>query len=188
MEPSAATHRATVMGKTLRNTLLLVSLPVLLGSGRDPGILLELDRSAFELTARDLRGRAVGPRIPVAVGSPRHPTPAGEFPLYRVIETPAWRPGPEARSAGAQPVSASSGGPLGVAKIPFARGGIALHGGAHPLLLGKPISLGCVRTEDADLLGLLDWLDARGALGPPRQHANGEAHRAFLRPARIRVR
>jgi hypothetical protein len=176
------------MGKTLRNTVLLALLPLLLGSGRDPGILLELDRSAFELTVRDLRGLAIGPRIPVVVGSPHHPTPTGEFPLYQVIETPEWRPGPEARSAGAEPVSASPVGPLGVAKIPFARGGIALHGGAHPLLLGKPISLGCVRTEDADLLGLIDWLDARGALGPPREHANGESYRAFLRPARIRVR
>ena len=176
------------MTNALRNIVLLLALPALLGSGRDPGILLELDRAGYELTARDLRGEAEGPRLSVVLGSPNHPTPSGQYPLYQVIETPEWRPGPEARAAGARPESASPRGPLGIAKIPFAGGGIALHGGAHPRLLGKPISLGCVRTADADLLDLIDWLDARGALGPSRSHANGEAHRAFLRPARIRVR
>jgi hypothetical protein len=172
----------------MRYTVLLLALPALLGSGRDPGILLELDRASFELSARDLRGEADGPRIPVVLGSPLHPTPAGEFPLYQVIETPEWRPGPEARAAGAKPVTASSRGPLGIAKIPFAPGGVALHGGAHPLLLGKHVSLGCVRTDDGDLLGLIDWLRARGALGRSRERANGEAYRSFLRPAQLRIR
>ena len=175
------------MTDSTRYAALLLALPVLLGSGRDPGILLELDRAAFELTVRDLRGEADGPRIPVVLGSPLHPTPAGEFPLYRVIETPEWRPGPAARAAGARRVSASSGGPLGVAKIPFAPGGIALHGGAHPLLLGKHVSLGCVRTDDGDLLDLIDWLRAHGALGRSRERPNGEAYRSFLRPAQLRV-
>ena len=175
------------MTHSTRTTVLLLALPVLLGSGRDPGILLELDRATFELTARDLRGEADGPKIPVVLGSPFHPTPAGEFPLYQVIETPEWRPGPEARASGARPVAASPQGPLGVAKIPFAPGGFALHGGAHPLLLGKHVSLGCVRTDDGALLDLIDWLRARGALGRSRVRPNGEAYRAFLRPARLRI-
>ncbi len=175
------------MTHSTRTTVLLLTLPVLLGSGRDPGILLELDRARFELTARDLRGEADGPRIPVVLGSPLHPTPAGEFPLYRVIETPEWRPGPEARASGARPVAASSQGPLGVAKIPFAPGGFALHGGAHPLLLGKHVSLGCVRTDDVDLLDLIDWLGAHGALGRSRERPNGEAYRAILRPVQLRI-
>ena len=175
------------MTDSTRYAALLLALPVLLGSGRDPGILLELDRATFELTVRDLRGEADGPRILVVLGSPLHPTPAGKFPLYQVIETPAWRPGPAARAAGAGPVSASSRGPLGVAKIPFAPGGIALHGGAHPLLLGKQVSLGCVRTDDGDLRDLIDWLRTRGALGRSRERPNGEAYRSFLRPTQLRV-
>ncbi len=175
------------MTHSTRYTILLLMLPVLLGSGRDPGILLELDRARFELTAHDLRGEADGPRIPVVLGSPLHPTPAGEFSLSQVIETPEWRPGPEARASGARPVAASSQGPLGVAKIPFAPGGFALHGGAHPLLLGKHVSLGCVRTDDVDLLDLIDWLGAHGALGRSRERPNGEAHRAFLRPVQLRI-
>ena len=175
------------MTDSTRYAALLLALPVLLGSGRDPGILLELDRATFELTVRDLRGEADGPRILVVLGSPLHPTPTGEFPLYQVIETPEWRPGPAARAAGARRVSASSGGPLGVAKIPFAPGGISLHGGAHPLLLGKHVSLGCVRTDAGDLIDLIEWLRAHGALGRSRERPNGEAYRSFLRPAQLRV-
>jgi hypothetical protein len=175
------------MTQSTRYTVLLLALPGLLGSGRDPGILLELDRATFELSARDLRGEADGPRIPVVLGSPLHPTPAGEFPLYQVIETPEWQPGPEARAAGARPATASSQGPLGIAKIPFAPGGLALHGGAHPLLLGKHVSLGCVRTDDGDLIDLIDWLRARGALSRSRERPNGEAYRSFLRPAQLRI-
>jgi hypothetical protein len=166
-------------------SLLAVSL---IASGGDPGLLLELDRASFELVARDLRADDRGPRLRVVLGSPAHPTPSGVFPLYQVIRNPGWEPGPLARATGAEPEPASERGPLGVAKIPFAAGGVALHGGAHPRLLGKPVSLGCVRAADADLLGLLDWLEARDALGPARDRPGGEARQAFRRPARLRVR
>jgi hypothetical protein len=165
---------------------------LLLGSAPgDPGLLLEIDRAVFEISVRDLRDEAVGPRFRVALGSPFHATPTGEFPLYQVLRSPEWRPGPDARAAGATAEPASNRGPMGVAKIPFAfaRGGwIALHGGAHPRVLGKPISLGCVRAADADLLALLEWLESRDALSLPRERANGERRQAFRRPARIRVR
>ena len=165
---------------------------LLLGSAPgDPGLLLEIDSANFEISVRDLRDRSVGPRFRVALGSPYHATPTGEFPLYQVLRSPRWRPGPDARAAGARAEPASTRGPMGVAKIPFtvARGSsIALHGGAHPLLLGKPVSLGCVRAADADLLALLAWLESRHALSPPRERANGERRQAFRRPARIRVR
>jgi lipoprotein-anchoring transpeptidase ErfK/SrfK len=61
-----------------------------------------------------------------------------------VVRNPGWSPGAIARSVGAHELPPSADGPLGAGKIPFAeRGEIALHGGANPLLLGKPVSLGC---------------------------------------------
>ncbi len=165
--------------------LLLVLL--LVGGERDPGLLLELDRARFELVVRDLRARDDGPQLRVSLGSPAFETPTGEFPLRVVIRNPRWQPGPAARAAGATPEPSSATGPLGVAKIPFAGGGaISLHGGGHPRLLGKPVSLGCVRTVDADLLVLIGWLEERDALAPARTRA-GELHQAFRRPARLRV-
>jgi hypothetical protein len=174
----------------LRISCLTMLAAALLGAGsHDPGILLELDREAFELVARDLRDDSAGPRFPVVLGSPRFATPSGRYPLHQVIRHPGWQPGPQARAGGAQPLPPSAEGPLGVAKIPFAAGGsIALHGGAHPLLLGKPVSLGCVRATDPDLVELLDWLEARGALRPAGSQPQRSLRQAFRRPAHIVVR
>jgi hypothetical protein len=177
------------MTMRLRTITLILLSAVLLGSdSADPGVLLELDRERFELTTRDLRDGADGPLLPVALGSPANATPVGDFRLHQVIRNPEWRPGRIARAAGAERVPASSTGPLGVAKIPFAQDGIALHGGAHRLVLGKPVSMGCIRIADPDLLGLLDWLDAQGVLGPSREQPNGERPQGFRRPVRLRVR
>lgn len=163
--------------------------PLLAAASPDRGVLLRLDRETFSLVARDLAEGVPGPQLRVALGSPAHPTPAGVYPLRVVVRNPGWKPGAIARARGATPVPPSPEGPLGVGKIPFARGGeIALHGGADPLLLGKPISLGCVRATDGDWLALVEWLEARGALHPPEERPNGEMLQRFRRPARLEVR
>ena len=77
---------------------------------------------------------------------------------------------------------------MGVAKIPFAaKGSIALHGGGDPHVLGKPVSSGCVRASDADLLRLITWLHLQGGLAPPREEASGEVVRDLWRTARVLV-
>jgi hypothetical protein len=168
---------------------LLFFAPFWVAGSNDPGLLLELDRNTYELRARDLATGVEGPPLRVVLGSPAHPTPSGVFPLRIVVRNPGWNPGEVARASGALPVPPSSGGPLGIGKIPFAEGGeIALHGGADPLLLGKPVSLGCARATDDDLLRLIVWLEERRALARPQELASGEFHQHFRRPARVRVR
>jgi hypothetical protein len=155
----------------------------------DPGLVMELDLSRYELTLRDERSGAAGPQIPVVLGSPANPTPTGSFPVAWVILRPSWTPGVGARAAGAESETSSLSTPMGVAKIPFAAGGaIALHGGGDPRLIGQPISGGCVRTGDADLLRAIAWLDLQGALGEARPHDDGEVHRPLHRPTRMIVR
>lgn len=173
----------------LRSLPLLLCLPLLLAGSPDPGVLLELDRERFEVRARDLATGEDGPRLALVLGSPAHPTPRGDYALHVVVRNPGWSPGAVARSFGARPVAPSSRGPLGVGKIPFAHGGeIALHGGANPLLLGKPVSLGCARATDGDLLRLIAWLEERGAIRDPVPDGDGELLQYFRRPARVRVR
>lgn len=168
---------------------LLLLMPLLMAGARERGVVLELDRDEFSLTARDLDHQLEGPTLRVVLGSPAHPTPSGEFPVHAAVLNPGWKPGPFARALGAEPEPPSDRGPLGVGKIPFASGGqIALHGGAHPLLLGKPVSLGCVRALDADFLALLDWLEERGVLQAQRTAAEGEVWQIFRRPTRVVVR
>ena len=120
---------------------LCVVLPGAGVAGRDPGLVIEIDRSRYEVRLRDERGGLDGPRVRVVLGSPARATPTGEHRAGRVILNPAWRPSDEALAAGARPLPPSLDGPMGVAKIPFADGGsVALHGGGDRLLLGKPVS------------------------------------------------
>jgi hypothetical protein len=149
----------------------------------DPGILLEVDTVVYELRSRDLREGTTGPVVRVAIGSPGSPTPAGRFPLYLVVLNPAWRPDWETPRMGP-----SLHTPMGVAKIPFsANGTVALHGAGDALLLGKPVSAGCVRVADADLLRVIACLHQRGALAPPTHQPDGEVHRPFRRPTLLVV-
>jgi len=168
--------------------ILLSCAPLLLGGAGDPGLLLELDSERFELRARDLASGAEGPVLRVVLGSPAHPTPRGEFPLHTWVQRPDWKPGPVARARGARPQPPSDDGPLGLGALPFAGGEFSLHGGANPILLGKPVSLGCARATDADLMRLVAWLEEREALAARARDVGGELHTPFRRPARIVVR
>ena len=153
----------------------------------DPGIRLEVDRQNYRVVAVDLASGELGPSVQVATGSPEYATPTGQFRLWQIIRDPAWNPGPTAREFGADPVAPSPSGPLGVAKIPF-DGAYALHGGANLYSVGKPITLGCLRSRDADLSALIVWLESRGALGPIGSAASGERPQPFVRPARLIIR
>jgi hypothetical protein len=155
----------------------------------DPGIVLEVSRARFELQAVDLMYGLPGPSLQVSVGSPANPTPSGEFPVRRVVENPSWTPGPSARRGGAEFMAPSEQTPMGVAKLPFSDdGSFAIHGGAASLVLGKPITLGCVRAGDPGIQTLLAWLEGRGAIGPAPGGGRGERRRRMLRPLIVRIR
>jgi hypothetical protein len=192
-ESRSGSFRAMARCRRLAAVLLALCASLCLapgvGANQDPGLVLELDRARYEVSLRDMRTGDLGPRIRVVLGSPAHDTPSGDFPVGRVILNPAWHPSAEAMAAGARKRPPSLNGPMGVAKIPFADGGsIALHGGGDALLLGKPVSGGCVRARDADLLRIIAWLHARDTLGRPQRLADGEIHRGFHRPVHFRVR
>ena len=178
------------MPRTRLCLLLLVSSTLIGWSERTP-ILVEVSLADGTFQASDIRRGSAGATISaqVAVGSPRFPTPPGHYSPRRLILNPQWQPGAFARSNGAQSMPASGATPLGIATIPLAhRGLISLHGGATPLVLGKPVSLGCIRMADADLAAFVRWLGESGALFPPRPQPNGEIIRAFSRAVRVTVR
>jgi hypothetical protein len=160
----------------------------LTGAVRDPGVRVRLDLERFRLVAVD--GRRPGDELvlPIAIGSPAHPSPPGHYAPREVVRNPGWKPGAQARAWGAQPVDPSDDGPMGVAKIPLRGDGFALHGGANALVVGKPVSLGCVRLSDPDMLAFLGWLDRAGALAAPHPSANGEIHQPLRRPVAFDVR
>ncbi len=168
--------------------LIAILLPMLFGTARDPGVLIEVDLASFSLASRDLATDAAGPALRIAIGSPAHPTPTGEFHPQRVVRNPGWLPGPHARRLGARAQRPSSDGPLGAGKIPLGIGAIHIHGGADPLELGKPVSLGCVSLRDESWLALVDWLHSRDSLAPWRANPRGDLVSRFRRPIRVVVR
>ena len=174
--------------RTVTLAAILLGMPVLCGTRSDPGVLIEVDLARYVLETRDLSADTTGPAIRVAIGSPTHPTPTGEFRPRRVVRNPGWRPGPHARRSGARAHRPSSDGPLGVGKIPLEAGAILIHGGADLLELGKPISLGCVTLRDENWLELVDWLRSRNSLGPWRDTGRGNSVSRFERPIRVVVR
>ncbi len=148
-----------------------------------------MSRARFELHAVDRLHGLPGPALTVSVGSPANPTPSGEYAVRRVVENPSWTPGPKARLGGAVFMEPGEETPMGVAKLPFSDdGSLAIHGGGAELVLGKPITLGCVRAGDPGMLALLEWLEARGAIAPARGSAKGERRRRMLRPMVVRIR
>jgi L,D-transpeptidase catalytic domain len=181
-------HAAMRPLRTVTLALCLLGMPVLCGTRSDPGVLIEVDLVRFSLETRDLSADTAGPALRVAIGSPTHPTPTGEFRPRRVVRNPGWLPGPHARRLGARARRPSSDGPLGVGKIPLEVGAIQIHGGADALELGKPVSLGCVTLRDEGWLELVDWLRSRNSLGPWHKTRMGNAVSSFRRPIRVVVR
>jgi hypothetical protein len=168
--------------------LLALVLPILCGSAGDPGVLIEVDLERFSLQSRDLAADTAGPALRVAVGSPAHPTPTGAFRPRRVVRNPGFWPGPHARGLGARAQRPSGDGPLGAGKIPLEAGAIQIHGGADPLEIGKPVSLGCVALHDESWLALVDWLRSQQSLDPERATPHGDLVSSFRRPIRVVVR
>ena len=166
----------------------VIAALTLVGATRDPGVRVRVDLTRFELVATDARRPDETLTLPIATGSPAHPSPAGTYRPRVVVRNPAWHPGEQARAWGAEPMEAGADTPMGVAKIPLRADGFALHGGANPILVGKPVSLGCVRLSDRDMLALLDWLDRGGALAKEKPAANGEIVQPLRRPVAFEVR
>src|SRR5262245_32553830 len=171
-----------------RWTTCIAAALISVGAARDPGVRVRLDLGRFELVATDARKPGESLVLPIATGSPAHPSPPGRYLAHEVVRNPGWQPGAQARAWGAEPMDPSDHTPMGVAKIPLRGDGFALHGGANPILVGKPVSLGCVRLSDTDMLALLDWLDRAGALEPARAASNGEVHQRLRRPVAFDVR
>ncbi len=176
------------MLRGLWGCLAFLLAPALAPAAEDPALLIEIDRDEYVLRSVDLRGGVSGPTFAIALGSPTHPTPVGSFPIYQVVHNPAWTPGPTARSRGATEEGPSRHGPMGAAKLPFAAGGIALHGGADPLLLGKPVSLGCIRARDEDIQGLIAWIRSRGGLRAIARQPDSPGERAESLQVALRIR
>jgi hypothetical protein len=107
------------------------------------GFVVVVDRGALAL--RLYRGEDLKRTMPVAVGMPSHPTPAGRFEIVGMERNPTWYP-PDSRWAqGLGPVEPGAGNPLGTRWMGISAPAIGIHGTPEPKTLGTRASHGCIR-------------------------------------------
>jgi L,D-transpeptidase ErfK/SrfK len=97
---------------------------------------ITVDMEQFELTLKE--GQEIIEVYPVAVGKPATPTPTGNWRIIQKTENP--------------------GGPFGARwmrlNVPW--GGYGIHGTDDPESIGQPVSHGCIRMNNDDVIELYD--------------------------------
>jgi murein L,D-transpeptidase YcbB/YkuD len=126
------------------------------------GVTVTIDVSERQLHVLEA-GQMVA-SYPVAVGSPKHPTPRGSFTVRRIIWNPRWVP-PEAEWASdEQPREPGDpDNPMGRVKIFFKEPDYYVHGTDAEVSIGRAASHGCVRMRNADIIELARTLMDHGS-------------------------
>ena len=93
--------------------------------------------------------------IPIAPGSPAHPTPAGKWRILGIASMPTFRWDAGVLSRGVRTsnfymLPAGPRNPVGVAWIGLNKPGIGIHGTNNPYSIGTFASHGCMRTANWD--------------------------------------
>jgi len=94
--------------------------------------------------------------IPIAPGSPAHPTPAGKWRVVGVASMPTFRWDAGVLNRGVRTknfhmLPAGPRNPVGVAWIGLNKAGIGIHGTNNPYSIGSHASHGCMRTANWDI-------------------------------------
>jgi len=126
-----------------------------------PGFHLEVDLSQRQLDI--VRRNEVIKSYSIAVGSRRHPTPAGSFWTGDIVWHPGWHPPdvPWARGYKYQPPGAPAN-PLRGVKIYFRAPDYYIHGTNDPESIGEAASHGCIRMAEDDAIDLAQRIEKAG--------------------------
>lgn len=158
--------------------LFMIPLIALMFAARStvPAEGLRLTASLSERTLTVRRGDETVRVYPIAVGTGKHPTPAGSYAIRRMVWNPRWVPPdqPWARGKVAQGPG-DPDNPMRTVKMFFREPAFYIHGTDAVGSLGRAASHGCVRMDpgDAGELGLMvmenggvsrDWDWVKGIL------------------------
>ncbi len=130
------------------------------------GVSIAVSLSARELTVES--GGSALASYPVAIGSPNHPTPTGNFRIRHIVWNPRWVP-PDAKWARnkkpAEPGAANN--PMGRVKLFFSDPDYYIHGTREVDSLGQAESHGCLRMRNADAIALAKVVMENGGSARP---------------------
>jgi len=105
----------------------------------------------------------------VAVGTPSHPTPTGQFRTGRIVWNPGWNPPDSPWARGEKPrAPGDPKNPMRGVKIYFREPAYFIHGTNDPASIGSAASHGCVRMTEADAKALARRIEAAGGSVPLR--------------------
>jgi hypothetical protein len=102
-------------------------------------------------------------KFSVAVGTPSHPTPVGNFRVISKEKNPTWDPPNSPWAEGLGPVPPGPGNPLGTRWIGTSAPAIGIHGTPQPWTVGTAASHGCIRMYMREV----EWLFERVRIGTP---------------------
>jgi L,D-transpeptidase-like protein len=100
--------------------------------------------------------------IGVAVGTPRFPTPRGDFEITSIDWNPRWIPPPSPWAAKEKPMQPGPENPMGRVKLNF-RPLYFLHGTPAEQSIGSAASHGCIRLHNKDAIALALLVQRFGA-------------------------
>ena len=132
------------------------------------GLLLRVSLGQRRLVLEE-DGQAVR-EFGVAIGSPSHPTPRGEFRIRKLVWNPGWVP-PKAKWARGQKARdpGDPRNPMQAVKIYFREPDYYIHGTNDPRSIGTAASHGCLRMTSEDAAELGAYLMEHG--GQPREES-----------------
>jgi hypothetical protein len=96
---------------------------------------------------------------PVAVGSPRYPTPIRAQAMRTIVWNAWWMPPPSPWAQHDKPTPPGKHNPLGNIKMPIGDS-LMLHGTNQPQSIGTAASHGCIRLFTQDAWELARWLQS----------------------------
>jgi lipoprotein-anchoring transpeptidase ErfK/SrfK len=136
-------------------------------AGSTDGVRLIASLGQRRLVIED--GGQVVREFGIAVGSPKYPTPKGQYTIRKMIWNPAWVP-PKNRAwaRGKKPgVPGDPRNPMQTVKIFFREPYYYIHGTNDPKSIGDAASHGCIRMDPVDAAELGAYLMEHG--GQPRE-------------------
>jgi len=126
--------------------------------GRKWSFELDSTRLVLDVSERQLylyKGGLTAKTYRVAVGSPRYPTPLGDYKITAKRMNPTWYNPNKPWSEDMPPfIPPGSGNPLGPRALNLSASGIRIHGTPQVWSIGRAASHGCIRMRPSDVIDL----------------------------------
>jgi murein L,D-transpeptidase YcbB/YkuD len=155
--------------------------PQTAGDHVEAGLGLRLNVPAYRLDV--VEGETRTHAFRVAVGTPDHPTPLGDFWVRQIVWNPWWVPPPFEWAETERVTPPGPNNPTGRVKFMFGQY-LFIHGTPAESTLGRAASHGCVRMANDDAIALARLLQVAGMPGVASREidslvANPHATRAY---------